>query len=281
MQPALRRSPGDFSAVQVWVAQPGTGSEAIRRVARRAAEEASQVLDARVLFALAAPHAGGKTPALLPRESGSRWLPPSRGDLFLQVAADNRESMLSALRRTTAACTGALRLNQEISGGRIGIGREPFGFRDGFTHHSEDERARAMTVTKGSFSGGSWIFYLLMQQDVVKFQALPDAKQAAVVGRTPAGELVPKAGATAHVRRMQEANTGDALPFVRRGFPYRAHGAEGLAFIAASGRPETISRALDGFLGAKGQPDALGDYAWGVSGGVFWAPPAEWFRSHE
>ncbi|HEY0095897.1 MAG TPA: hypothetical protein VGB96_16330, partial [Archangium sp.] len=163
-------------------------------------------------------------------------------------------------------------------GGRIGEGRDPFGFRDGLLQPTREQVKRAALVPSGPLAGASWLLYLRFQQHLERFGRLKPPAQERVVGRTRDGELVPDAPAEAHIHRARASGAGENQLLIRRGFPFRHQGEEGLAFVAATSDPGSYVRSLDTLLGAQGgPPDALLRYATAVGGGLYLAPPRDWF----
>lgn len=217
-------------------------------------------------------------PALLPRQGPTARFPSTQSHVLVQVSAGNRELMLGSLRRVLALSKGVLYLEEEVLGGRIGEGRDAFGFRDGLVKPTREQVKRAALVPSGALAGASWLLYLRFQQDLERFGRLEERAQANVVGRTHEGELVVDPPAEAHILRARAAGSGENALLVRRGFPFRHGGEEGLAFIAASADPDYYRRSLDALLGAGGQtPDAMLRYATAVGGGLYLAPPRGWF----
>jgi hypothetical protein len=65
--------------------------------------------------------------------------------------------------------------------------------------------------------------------------------------------------------------------FVRRGFPYREKGEEGLCFLALAAAPERFGEAFDAMTTGPGGADALLAYLEARAGGLYFVPPsAEW-----
>ncbi|WP_375769566.1 Dyp-type peroxidase [Archangium gephyra] len=216
--------------------------------------------------------------SLLPREGPTARFPSTQSHVLVQVSANGRELLLWALRRVLALSQAVLYLEEEVLGGRIGEGRDAFGFRDGLVLPSREQVRRAALVPSGSLAGASWLLYLRFQKDLERFGRLKPQAQAHVVGRTRDGELVPDAPAEAHLHRARASGAGDNQLLIRRGFPFRHGGEEGLAFVSASADPDYYRRSLDALLGVGGQPpDAMLRYARAVSGGLYLAPPADWF----
>jgi len=218
------------------------------------------------------------SPPVLPREGATARLPSTQAQVLVQLAADSREPLLWALRRTTARVSGVLTLQEELLGGRIGVGREAFGFRDGLLTPGREQLQRTALVPEGPLQGASWLLYLRFQQDMERFARLRPGAQERVVGRTREGEPLPSLPEDSHLARLRAAGTWENTGFIRRGFPFRDKGEEGLAFLAATATPSIYPHALDVLLGTTGGPsDALLRYAHAVGGGLYLAPSQDWF----
>jgi putative iron-dependent peroxidase len=217
-------------------------------------------------------------PLVLPREGATARLPSTQAQVLVQLAAEGREELLWALRRTTTLVSGVLTLQEELLGGRIGVGREAFGFRDGLLPPTREQVQRTALVPEGPLQGASWLLYLRFQQDLARFARLSPGAQERVVGRTHEGELLPSLPEDSHLARVRAAGTWENTGFIRRGFPFRDKGEEGLAFLSAAATPSIYPRALDVLLGTpRGPSDALLRYAQAVGGGLYLAPSRDWF----
>jgi putative iron-dependent peroxidase len=284
MQPqeGLFHSPGAFSGITVLRVDRGVALPQLREVLSALYAEQSTREGLHLVLGLQPallPEAPAR-PALLPREGSTARFPSTQSHVLVQVSARERELLLVALRRVLALSRGVLSPQEEVLGGRIGEGREPFGFRDGLHRPTREQVRRTALVPSGPLAGASWLLYLRFQQDLERFGRLKPAARARVVGRTPDGEPVIDAPAEAHVHRARASGAGDNQRFIRRGFPFRQGGEEGLAFVAASADPEEYPRALDALLGVGGQPpDALLRYATAVGGGLYLAPAHNWFHA--
>ncbi|WP_257459448.1 Dyp-type peroxidase [Archangium lipolyticum] len=219
-------------------------------------------------------------PALLPRQGPTARFPSTQAHVLVQVSAEERERLLWSLRRVLALSQAVLSLEEEVLGGRIGEGRDAFGFRDGLLRPTPEQVRATALIPSGAMAGASWLLYLRFQQDLDLFSHLKPQAQERVVGRTHDGELVVDPPAEAHILRARAAGAGENQLLIRRGFPFRHAGEEGLVFMAAAADPDAYRRSLDALLGAGGQtPDAMLRYATAVSGGVYLAPPLNWFHS--
>jgi putative iron-dependent peroxidase len=282
-QEGLFHSPGTFSGLAVLRLGRTTARSELREVLSSLHAELSPVQELHTVLGLEPallPKAPAPTAPLLPRQGPTARFPSSQSQVLVQVSASQREPLLWALRRTLALSKGVLVLEEELLGGRIGEGRDAFGFRDGLLRPTREQVRRAALVSTGPLAGASWLLYLRFQQDLERFGRLKPLAQERVVGRTREGAPLHDLPEEAHILRARASGAGENALLIRRGFPFRHLGEEGLAFIAASADPGYYARSLDALLGNQGgPPDALLRYATAVGGGLYLAPPRDWFQS--
>lgn len=284
-QDGLFHSPGLHSAVVVWLLQRLGSPHPLREASSALLHELSQAGDVHGLLAfeapLVSPAEAERVPPLLPRAHGDWRFPSTQRQVLLQLSADARERLVWGLRRAHALFAGLLTPEEELLGGRLGDGREPFGFKDPLHPPTEEEVRSSGVVASGPLSGASWLLYLRFQQDLERFGRLRPREQEHVVGRTRDGVEVTRPREDSHLARTRLPWGGPGPAFIRRGFPFRHLGEEGLAFLAASADPLRFHRSLDALLGADGgPPDALLRYCAAVGGGLYVAPPRDWFQPH-
>jgi putative iron-dependent peroxidase len=204
----------------------------------------------------------------LPRTGTSGYrFPSTQGGVLLQVCADERAVLTTALRRLDALLAPFCWKDEEIAGGWDAERREPFGFRERAA--SNPEAADRVTIASGPGAGGTWLLYLRFEAERARFLVHPPRERERIVGATLEGVPLAHAPDDAHVRRAH----AHAATLLRRGFPYRSGGAEGLAFVAAASSPLVFDEALDSLLGARGTTDRLLGYAPAISGGVYYVSP--------
>ncbi|HYO58645.1 Dyp-type peroxidase [Archangium sp.] len=280
-QEGLFHSPGAFSGVAVLRLNPQAHRQ-LREVVSAlhaelgAAEGLYTVLGLQPALLPGAPAIS----TLLPREGPTARFPSTQSHVLVQVSAGERELLLWSLRRVLALSKAVLTLQEEVLGGLIREGRDAFGFRDGLSAPTREQVQRNAVVSSGPLAGASWLLYLRFQQDLERFGRLKPQAQERVVGRTRDGERVVDAPAEAHIHRARASGAGENQFLIRRGFPFRQGGEEGMAFVAASADPDYYQRSLDALLGVGGQtPDALLRYVTPVGGGLYLAPPRDWFHA--
>ncbi len=258
-QPALFRGPGTWSALQVWRAH-AAGVDL-----RTLADELLDDTSAAALVAIAA----SADLHFLPLEAQGHRIPSTQASVLVQVSAESREELVAQLRRTTVLCAPLCYLDEELHGGRLGIGREPFGFRDGLRVPTHEQIQTLAVIGQGPERGGSYLLYLRFEQSLERFARLQPREQARVIGLDREGQRIASPPNDAHVPRARRHGA-----FIRRGFPYRSRDTEGLAFVAACRAPARFRAALEAMLGLDGgEPERLLRYAVAVSGGLYFAPP--------
>jgi putative iron-dependent peroxidase len=282
-QEGLFHSPGAFSGIAVLRLSRNVALPQLREAVSAIQGELARARGLHTVLGLEPallPEAAPRPPPPLPREGPTARFPSSQSHVLVQVSAVHREQLLWALRRTLTLSQGVLVLEEEVLGGRIGEGRDAFGFRDGLLRPTREQVQRTAVVPSGPLAGASWLLYLRFHQDLERFGRLRPGAQERVVGRTRDGEFLVDPPQEAHILRAREAGTGENQGLIRRGFPFRHHGEEGLAFVAAAADPGYYPRTMDALLGGNGRPpDALLRYATAVGGGLYLAPPRDWFHT--
>lgn len=281
-QDGLFHSPGAFSAVAALRLGRNIALSQLRDVLSTLHAELEAARGLHVVLGVEpalVPEARPVAPVLLPREGPTARFPSTQAQVLVQLGTGDRELLLWALRRTIDLSRGVLVLQEELIGGRIGEGRDAFGFRDGLLSPTREQVRRTALIDSGPLRGASWLLYLRFHQDLERFGRLKPRAQEHVVGRTREGELLPTPPEEAHIVRARAAGAGENQLLIRRGFPFRHAGEEGLAFVAVSREPDYYPRSLDMLLGTGGQPpDALLRYATAVGGGLYLVPPRDWFQ---
>jgi hypothetical protein len=294
VQDALLHSPGRFCAVALYDLQDlSLGARralwaAVARLMDMAPKGAPPNRNILVGLSAGALEGHAAYPNLHDQESAFRAqvspFPPlriSQHHVIVQVAAESEEDRVNGLRLAHDCLAGLATLAEETTGGRLSNDREPFGYVDGVStemlasptlgpkletlHPANAERAKRLLARKGS--AGNWLLHQRFEQDVSKFSDLGDPKHKnAVFGIKPNGSVISNPHPNAHVT----LTAGLDPPMVRRGFPYRRDGVEGLVFVAAANEPEVFGRTLEAMFRAK---DRLLAFVRAIDDtGVYFAP---------
>jgi len=296
-QQACAHGPRRFNAVAVYKRAQGTNDGALRAAVGRllCAVEGIELETLNVLVGIGWSGLGGhpshaelkkqhpSIPTMLaPLANAPTLRVDTQGDVLVQVAAETETDRLFALRLAEVLLAPEAELREEWFGVRRGLGREAFGYRDVHTRSEEYSRGGPLElalIKSGAAAGGGWLLYQRFNQNVGAFCALPDADRDDVMGIDPNGGA-PRGPATrlGHVVLARKYRGKQKGWFVRRGFPYRERGEEGLCFLALAAAPESFTEAHDAMAGTGGGgTDALLAYVEAREGGVYFVPPsAEW-----
>jgi deferrochelatase/peroxidase EfeB len=197
--------------------------------------------------------------------------------LLVQVSAQTHAARLYALRTVQSLVASAFNFVAERTGERILDGLEPFGFRDATSEPAAIKQSVEMLGSR------PWLLAAELEQKVDEFFSLGNERDAVetraqIIGASPGLQVLSAAEdgrqrATAsganksHKAHMKGENWGY---IVRRGFPYRHDGQEGLVFIAAAAKAKTLTGIFDHFLNG----DALNAYVTLHRLGFWFCPPA-------
>lgn len=204
-------------------------------------------------------------PTTLPRKMDARRFPSTQSAFFVQLAPRSADELTAALRELDALTPTCWR-DEEVVGGWGAEHREPFGFRERASASPTD--AQRVRILSGPCKGGCWVLHLTFEVDRARFLRLRERERESVIGAHVDGTHDSAARDDAHVPSVHPW----ASELLRRGFPFRRAGTEGLVFVAAARSPSTFDRALDAMLGDARRWDRLLDYAEPVSGGIYFVP---------
>ncbi|MCP3136885.1 Dyp-type peroxidase [Pyxidicoccus xibeiensis] len=271
-QEGLFHPPGDYSALVIWRLSRSSAAAQVREATadayaalRRAGDiQAVLAFDAPLVSPTADVEAG---PPPLPRRGAHASIPSTQAQVLVQLAARSRERLVWALRRTAAVVAGVLVPEEEVLGGRLGEGLMPATLPGSRRAPSRDEVQHSAVIPTGPLAGGAWLLYLRFQHDTSRPPAPPPRARMRVV----------RSDGEAPAPASHASDAGAAPGLIRRSFPFRQRGEEGLAFLATSADPTRFHRVLDSLLGAPGTPpDALLSRATPVGGGMYLAPSRDW-----
>ena len=302
-QKAAGHGPRRFSAVAVFDRAREVRPDAIRAAAARlmSAVEGIELATLDVLVGVSWPaldghraeveirtrHDGELAPGLMAPDPRAPSLKiDTQADILVQVAAETESDRLFALRLARAVLAPELVLRDEWLGARRGLGREPFGYRDGLSGSAEYGDGRQLELSlidDGAAAGGGWLLYQRFSQELESFLSLDERARDAVIGMSPGGgdPRCEPGGRPGHVL-MARAYREEGLGwFVRRGFPYRERGEEGLCFLALCAKLTPFADAHAAMCPSDTSAgDPLLDFIRARDGGIYFVPPsAEWLAS--
>lgn len=301
MQKALRHSAGGAAAL-AFFKLTGNADEAKRAIDRlmKYAAELERPSNLHLLVGV-----GRKlAKAWIADEEGFRAsLPKGGADVVVQVAAMTHADRLHGLRAAAYFLDGPLRLESESFGDRILDGLEPFGFGGGWSAPDASSLERGAYLLHLRYEQKLKRFLDQKAERLPeKFEKATDAQKAilkrlwprtAVVGAVPASIQEPEGVPANHptvadyleeglaadrpphshvhtMKALEHEAVWKASPIVRRGFPFRRDGREGLEFLGAARDPRVFELAL----GAMDR-DALSGFVEldRKQSGVYFCPP--------
>lgn len=232
---------------------------------------------------------GGPRPAELhpfPALDGPRYQAPSTpGDLLLHIRAQNQGLCFDLARRLLDRLGPAVTVVDETHGFRYYDRRDLLGFVDGTANpHGSQARRAALVGPDQPLAGGSYLIVQKYVHDLAAWNALSATEQERVIGRTKLENIeLPDQvkPADSHVAMTTVLDEdGAELDILRFNMPFGSlqSGELGTYFIAYAAGASVIERMLRAmFLGNEGAPrgDRILDFSFARTGGLFFAPPAE------
>lgn len=218
--------------------------------------------------------------------SGSRHRAPATpGDLLFHIRATRMDLCFEFATQVMARLAGSVTVADEVHGFRYFDERDLLGFVDGT--ESPTGRAAAAAAIVGTqdpeFAGGSYVVVQKYLHDMTSWNALRTEDQEKAVGRTKLADIeLPDdvKPANSHVALNTVAgDNGEERAIVRANMPFGdvGRGEFGTYFIGYAADPAVTEQMLANmFLGRPpGVTDRLLDFSAAVTGGLFFAPSAD------
>jgi porphyrinogen peroxidase len=208
-----------------------------------------------------------------------RRVPATPHDAFVWISGSSRDVVFEHSRAAVNAIAdvAVVASDQECFVHRDS--RDLFGFIDGTENPPLLEAPLAALIPPGEpGAGGSHVLAIRWIHDLAKFEALSQADQERVFGRTKPDSLElsdEEKPATAHIARVEiDDERGEELEIYRRGVPYGTLAEHGLYFAAFAADRRRFDRMLERIFGlADGQRDRLTDFSTPATGAMYFAPP--------
>ncbi len=211
--------------------------------------------------------------------------PATPGDLLFHIRATRMDLCFEFAAQVMARLSGAVTVADEVHGFRYFDERDLIGFVDGT--ESPGGRTAVTAAIVGDqdpdFAGGSYVIVQKYLHDIPAWNALPVEEQERVIGRTKLDdiefpdELKP---ANSHVAlNTVTGPDGEELKIVRANMPFGepGRGEFGTYYISYAASPAVTELMLRNmFLGRPpGNTDRILDFSTAVTGGLFFAPSAD------
>jgi porphyrinogen peroxidase len=207
------------------------------------------------------------------------------GDLLFHIRASRMDLCFEFVSRVMDRLAGSVTVCDEVSGFRYFDERDLIGFVDGTESPSGQVGLAAAIVADADpdFAGGSYVVIQKYLHDVVAWNATVVEEQERVIGRTKLSDIeLPDdvKPSNSHVALNTIVGPdGTERKIVRANMPFgsAARGEFGTYYIAYSATPEVTEQMLTNmFIGRpEGNYDRILDFSTAVTGGMFFAPSAE------
>ncbi len=205
-------------------------------------------------------------------------MPATQHDAVLWVSGAAYDVVFDVARDAIAALRGVAEVADETSSWPYRHDRDLTGFIDGSENPSLVDAPATILVPESEPGAGGTI--LLVQKwvhDVEAWEALPTARQEAVIGRTKPDsvELDPRPD-DSHVARTDQDDFGHIF---RRNMPYGTVTDHGTMFVGFSATQKPLADMLDSMAGLDGPRDQLTEFTRPLSGAYYFVPSTDSLRA--
>jgi len=207
------------------------------------------------------------------------------GDLLFHVRASRLDLCFEFAAQVMSRLAGRVTVRDEVQGFRYFDERDLIGFVDG-TENPAGTAAAAAAIVAGQdpdFAGGSYVIVQKYLHDTRAWNALPVEEQERVIGRGKLSDIempddVKPANSHVALNTITGAD-GAQRQILRANMPFGApgRGEFGTYYIAYAATPEVTEQMLANmFIGRPpGNYDRILDFSTAVTGGLFFAPSAD------
>jgi porphyrinogen peroxidase len=212
--------------------------------------------------------------------------PATAGDLFFHLRANRMDLCFEFAAQVMYRLAGHVAVNDEVHGFRYFDERDLIGFVDGTESPSGTAGVTAAIVTGADdpdFAGGSYAIVQKYLHDMPAWNALPIEEQERAIGRSKLDDIempddVKPVNSHVALNTITDAN-GEEQKIVRANMPFGDVGrAEfGTYYISYAATPTVTEQMLTNmFIGnPPGNTDRILDFSTAVTGGLFFAPSAD------
>ena len=207
------------------------------------------------------------------------------GDLLFQIRASRLDLCFEFAAQVMSRLAGRVTVRDEVQGFRYFDERDLIGFVDG-TENPAAAAAAGAAIVAGQdpdFAGGSYVVVQKYLHDMRAWNALPVEEQERVIGRGKLSDIempddVKPANSHVALNTITGAD-GAQRQILRANMPFGApgRGEFGTYYIAYAATPEVTEQMLANmFIGRPpGNYDRILDFSTAVTGGLFFAPSAD------
>jgi putative iron-dependent peroxidase len=198
----------------------------------------------------------------------------------LWLAGGAYEIVFDAIVAALRLLEGIARVADETAGWSYRHNRDLTGFEDGTENPTLAEAPRAALVPEAQAGAGGSVLLLQKWRHLAEqWNALPDAEQEKVIGRTKRDsvELDPRPESS-HAKRTDQDDFGDIF---RRNMAYGTASDHGTMFVGFCASQKPLADMLDSMAGlTNGVRDALTRFSTPLTGAYYWVPSVEQLAPH-
>jgi putative iron-dependent peroxidase len=203
-------------------------------------------------------------------------VPSTQQPLWILVTAADQSGVFDIFKKVEALTAEAFVLADSmptfIHAGR----RDLTGYEDGTENPKGKAAVAAAVVAEGrGLAGSSFVAVQRWEHDLDHFNGHSERVRDAMMGRRRRGNAeLPRAPATAHVKRSTQEDFDPPAFMMRRSMPWATVWGQGLEFIAYGRSLDAYERVMRRMAGLDdGIVDATFAYSRPVTGGYYWCPP--------
>jgi len=211
--------------------------------------------------------------------------PATPGDLLFHVRHERMDVCFEFAAQATSRLAGAATVVDEVHGFRYFDERDLLGFVDGTENPVGRAAAAAALVGDADpgFAGGSYVIVQKYLHDMAAWNALSTEDQEKAIGRYKLSDIempddVKPANSHVALNTIEEPD-GTERQILRANMPFGelGRGEFGTYYIAYAATPSVTEQMLGNmFVGnPPGNHDRVLDFSAAVTGGLFFAPPAD------
>ncbi len=222
---------------------------------------------------------GRQVPGLRPFPAMSApgcGVPATQQPLWILVTAANQGGVFDIFRKVEALTAEAFVLADSMPTFIYTEHRDLTGYEDGTENPKGKAAAAAAIVETGKgLAGSSFAAVQRWEHDLDHFSSHPEKVRDAMMGRRRRDNAeLPRAPATAHVKRSTQEDYDPPAFMMRRSMPWATVWGQGLEFIAYGRSLDAYERVMRRMAGLDdGMVDATFAYSRPVTGGYYWCPP--------
>jgi putative iron-dependent peroxidase len=204
-------------------------------------------------------------------------LPATQADLWLWIAGSSYDVAFDVAREAIAKLATIAVLERELGGWSYRHSRDLTGFEDGTENPALIVAPHLVSVPDGApGAGGSILLFQQWRHSSAAWEALPNAAQERVIGRTKPDSIeLPEdvMPADSHVERTTVEEDGEERKIFRRNTAYGNVSDHGTIFVGFSPDQDRLERMLRRMAGTEdGMRDALTRYTTPLTGGYYFVP---------